>query len=232
MTELRPGTSPPPVRMPIRFFAMTTPLLHFHGLLRKPMDAGSLSRGGDSRRGWGCTFAESLHDLRDDFARMSNDRNNDRMFVRLRLFEGCELAVEQRGWHEMPIARRQPARDQVPLALEIDDTDIGAIADQDIAISPFERRARDGAMIADTPRRVDPGRNAMQPGPAILIGEWHAAMHLLDVRRRVEPVALLEDPIQPVGEHRRNRALAAAGDSHHHDDGNISQRQSGFGVGL
>src|SRR4029450_1835175 len=26
MTELRPGTSPPPVRMPIRFFAMTTPL--------------------------------------------------------------------------------------------------------------------------------------------------------------------------------------------------------------
>ena len=28
MTELRPGTSPPPVRMPIRFFAMTTPLLH------------------------------------------------------------------------------------------------------------------------------------------------------------------------------------------------------------
>src|SRR5262249_679949 len=27
MTEFRPGTSPPPVRMPIRFFAMTTPLL-------------------------------------------------------------------------------------------------------------------------------------------------------------------------------------------------------------
>src|SRR6266545_4357196 len=26
MTELRPGTSPPPVRIPIRFFAMTTPL--------------------------------------------------------------------------------------------------------------------------------------------------------------------------------------------------------------
>ena len=24
MTELRPGTSPPPVRMPMRFFAMTT----------------------------------------------------------------------------------------------------------------------------------------------------------------------------------------------------------------
>src|SRR5262252_4344123 len=147
MTELRPGTSPPPVRMPIRFFAMTTPLLHFHELLRKPMDAGSLSRGGDSRRGWSCTFAESLHDFRDDLARMSNDRNNDRMFVRLRLFERCELAVEQRGRHEMPVASRQPARNQVPLALEVDDADVRAFADQDIAISPFERRARDGAMI-------------------------------------------------------------------------------------
>src|SRR5215472_762533 len=184
------------------------------------MDAGELSRGGDPRRGWGCTFAESLHNLRDDLARMPNDRNNDRMFVCLRLFEGCELAVEQRGWHEMPVAPRQPARDQVPLALEIDDADVRAIAEQDIAISPFERRARDGAMIADTPRRVDPGGNTMQPGPAILIGEWHAAMHLLDVRRGVERVALLEDPIQSVGEDRRNRALAAARDSHHHDDGN------------
>src|SRR6266849_2384928 len=26
MTALRPGTSPPPVRMPMRFFAITTPL--------------------------------------------------------------------------------------------------------------------------------------------------------------------------------------------------------------
>src|SRR5262249_61756495 len=102
MTELRPGTSPPPVRMPIRFFAMTTPLLHFHGLLRKPMDAGSLSRGGDPRRGWGCTFAESLHDLRDDLARMSNDRNNDRKFVHLRLLAGCECAVEQRERDDKP----------------------------------------------------------------------------------------------------------------------------------
>src|SRR5260370_356137 len=109
---------------------------------------------------------------------MRNDRNNDRMFVRLRLFERCELAVEQRGWHEMPVARRQSTRDQIPSALEIDDADVGAIADQDIAISPFERRARDDAMIADAPRGVDPGGNTMQPGPAILIGERHAAIRV------------------------------------------------------
>jgi hypothetical protein len=33
MTELRPGTSPPPVRIPMRFFAMSAPEgeLNFHG---------------------------------------------------------------------------------------------------------------------------------------------------------------------------------------------------------
>ena len=64
----------------------------------------------------------------------------------------------------MPVARRQPTRDQIPSALEIDDADVGALTDKDIPISPFERRARDGAMIADTPRRVDPGGNTMQQG--------------------------------------------------------------------
>jgi hypothetical protein len=54
-----------------------------------PMSAGLLSRGG------GCTLAEPIRDLLDDLARMPNDRNHDRMLVRLRLFECRELAVEQ-----------------------------------------------------------------------------------------------------------------------------------------
>src|SRR5262249_32287224 len=78
----------------------------------------------------------------------------------------------------------------------------------------------------------DPGGNAVQPGPAVLIGERQAAVHLLDVGRRVEPVALLEDPVQPVCEHRRNRTLAAARDAHHHDDGNIPWWRSGVGLGF
>src|SRR5215471_1694570 len=132
------------------------------------------------------------------------------MLVRLRLFECRELAVEQRAWHEMSVARRQPTRDQIPPALEIDDADVGALADQDIAIGAFERRACDGAMVAGAPSRVDPGGDALQPGPAILVGERLPAVHFLDVRLRVEPIALLENPVQPVSEHRCNRALAAA----------------------
>jgi hypothetical protein len=40
------------------------------------------SRGGDSWRRCGCTFAEPLHDLLDDLARMRTDRNYDRMLTR------------------------------------------------------------------------------------------------------------------------------------------------------
>src|SRR5262249_7907183 len=54
----------------------------------------------------------------------------------------------------------------------------------------------------------------------------------LDVGLRVEPVALLEDPIQPVGEHRRDRALAAPGYAHHHDDGSLPRRRTGVFVGF
>src|SRR5262245_26170385 len=104
---------------------------------------------------------------------MWSDRDYDRVFVRARPFERRELAVEQRGRHETPVACRHPTRDQIALALEIDYAHVGALADQDIAIGAFERRARDRAMIADAPGRVDPGGNAVQPGPAILIGERH-----------------------------------------------------------
>ena len=150
------------------------------------------------------------------------------MFVRQRLLEARKLAVEQRGRHEMRVACREPPGDQVPIALEIDEADIGAATDQDIAIGTLERRASDGAMIPDAPRRIDPGGDAVQPGPAILVGERHAAVHLLYVRRGVEPVALLEDPIQPMCEHHCDRALAATGDPHQHKDRRIRQRRGGF----
>src|SRR5438270_12109586 len=144
MTELRPGTSPPPVRMPIRFFAMTTPLRHFPGLLGRRA-SGS---GGKPLRRWSCSLAQPLDDFLDDLARMRNDRDHDCMFVRLRLLEARKLAVEQRGRHEMRVACREPPRDQIPIALEIDEADIRAVADQDIAVNALERRACDDAMIA------------------------------------------------------------------------------------
>src|SRR5262245_8474675 len=191
-----------------------------------------LSRVGDFRRRRACIYAEPLDDLLHDLTRMRNDRDHDRVFVQLRLFECREFAVEQRGWDGMLVACRQPARDQVLLTLEIDDADIAALANQDIAIGAFECGAGDGAMIPGAPSRVDPGGNAMQPRPAILICQRLAGVHLPDVGLRVEPVTVLVDPVQPTREHRGNRALAAARDSHHHGDGRIASSRGGCGLGF
>src|SRR6266550_6707926 len=73
--------------------------------------------------------------------------------------------------------------------------------------------------------RTNPGGDGMKPRPAVLIRQRLAMMHLLDVGLRMEPVAVFIDPMQPVGEHRCNRALAAAGNSHHQDDGRITCRR-------
>src|SRR5262245_39836591 len=123
----------------------------------------------------------------------------------------------------MPIACRQPARDQVPLALQIDDADIAALANQDVAIGAFERRAGDGAMIPDAPRRVDPGGHAMQPGPPVLIGQRLAGVHLPDVGLWVEAVAVLLDPFPPMRVYLASRALAPTTESHHHANGRMSR---------
>ena len=123
-------------------------------------------------------------------------------------------------------ARRNAPRDQLAVALEEHQPDIAAVADQDVAIDAAQRRAGDDAVTAGLPGRVDPGGDRAQPGPAILVGQRLAVMHLLDIRGRVEPVAVLVDPMQAVRQHRRDRALAGAGDAHDHDDG----RAAGAGL--
>src|SRR5208337_1372500 len=119
-------------------------------------------------------FSKFLHDILNDLAGMRNNRDDDRVLVRLRFLERGELAVEERGRHEMPVACGQPARDQLATALEKNDLHVGALADEDIAVGALERRAGDHAVIADAARRIDPGGNGMQPGPAVLVGEWLA----------------------------------------------------------
>src|SRR5580704_1676966 len=81
-----------------------------------------------------------LRDALDDLAGMGSNRDHNRMLVRLRFLERLELALQQRRWHEMAIARRQPARDEVAIAFEKYQAHIVPIADQDVAVSPLERR--------------------------------------------------------------------------------------------
>src|SRR5262249_49306785 len=110
----------------------------------------------------------------------------------------------------MAVARREPARNQIPFAFEIDEPDIAPLADENVAVGPFERRAGDDTVITGASRRIDPGRDAVQPWPAVLVRERLPALHLFDVRGRREPVAVLVNPMQAMPQHRGNRALAGA----------------------
>ena len=154
----------------------------------------------------------------NDFARMRSDRDRDRPFVGGRLLERGELAVEQLRRHEMIGARGDAARDEILIALEIDQPDVLPLADENVAIGPLERRAGDDAMIAGAPRGVDPIGDGMQPGPAILVGERLAMVHLLDVSFGMKPVAVFVKPVQTMREHGADRALARAGNAHHDED--------------
>ena len=105
------------------------------------------------------------------------------------------------------------------VAFEENQPNVAPLADQDIAIGALERRAGDDAVIASLAGGVDPGGDGVQPGPAVLIVQRLAVMHLLDVRLRMKPVAVLIGPMQAMREHRRDGAFAGAGNAHHHDDG-------------
>src|SRR5579864_756505 len=92
--------------------------------------------------------AELFDDGRDNVTGMRLDRNHDRTFVRLRLLQRRELAVEQRRRHEMIVTGGNATRDQVAPALEKNDAHVAPRADQYVAIGALERRAGDDAMVA------------------------------------------------------------------------------------
>ena len=130
------------------------------------------------------------------------------MLVDARWFQRRELAVEQAGRHEMPFAVAHPVADQLPIPFEIDQPDVAAIADQDLAIGLLERRAGDddGLTLGATARDFVGDR--LQPGPAIRVGEGLARAHLGDIGRRVETVAILEAPAEAPAERLPDRALS------------------------
>src|ERR1700738_3022485 len=109
------------------------------------------------------------------------DGHDNRIFFRVRLLERGKLALEQRGRHEMPMTQRHSACDQLPLPLEIHEAYLASAADQNAAVSAFERRARDNGMLARLLRAFDEFCNGAQPRPSVVISERLAGMHFFDV---------------------------------------------------
>src|SRR6267378_24486 len=107
----------------------------------------------------------------------------------------------------MTLPQREPARDQILRALEIDDADILPSMHEDFAIGALQRGAGDHGMLAGLADPVDLIGDRLQPRPTVFIGEGLAGAHLGDVAGGMKYVAILKIPAQPFGELVRNGAL-------------------------
>ena len=109
-------------------------------------------------------------------------------------------------------------------------TNVGTIANQDIAVAAFQSRACDNAARAQTTVAVDPSGDRVQPGPTILVGERNTVVHLLDVCSRVKPIGVLELPSQARSEKCADGGFPRARNSHHNDRRGIGQGSASFVV--
>src|SRR5271168_269356 len=96
----------------------------------------------------------------------------------------------------MLVAGGDTACDQRLVTLEVDQTDVCTITDKNIAVAALQRGTCDDIMSTRTTRLIDPGGDRVQPGPPILVGERNAAVHLVDVGSGMEPIGVLEFPLQ------------------------------------
>ena len=75
------------------------------------------------------------------------DRDDDGIFIRARLLQRFELAVKQASRHEMLVPCGDTARDQLLIAFKINQTNVGTISDQNIAVAALESGACDDARV-------------------------------------------------------------------------------------
>src|SRR5665213_1024563 len=166
-----------------------------------------------------------MHDLGDNLGGPFADINRYRMFIRRRLLQGRELAVEQRHRHEVLVSRCHTPTDKIVRPLEVDQGYIPAIADDDVAVRTLQRRASQHAGFATRAPTVDFLGDFLQPRQPVCIRKRRAAVHFLYVRGWVKIIALLELAAERRCQQRRNRGCAGSGNAH--DDGDY---RLGYGV--
>jgi hypothetical protein len=87
-----------------------------------------------------------------------------------------------------------------------------------VPVGPLERGTRDDPGHAGRGVFLNPGGDLLQPGPAVLIGQWCSGGHLRDVRGGMKVVALCEVPAQLCGENECNGRLSGTGNTHDDKD--------------
>src|SRR4051794_7410329 len=96
---------------------------------------------------------------------------------------------------------------------QIGETHIRAVADNYVAIFALQRRTGNDPGLAPLAPSVDPGRDRTQPRRAIRIAERNAGVHPGDVLRRMQRVAFLELPAEPMRQSDADGGLAGAQDT-------------------
>jgi len=161
---------------------------------------------------------------------MRSPRSDDRPLVRGRSFQQGQLAVEQRGRHEVAGPLRQPLANHAPGVVKMDEADVRLGQAQPVPVSAGERRAGQDR-VATAGRRIPQGRcQGVEPRPAIRIGERPARSHLFDICRRMKIVGVEESPLQRVGEPPPDFRLAGTAHAHHHECAWAEGVVSGLGV--
>src|ERR1700726_3809112 len=98
--------------------------------------------------GRGVGDAKRCENLLHDLLRTALDRNDDRVFIRCRLLERRELALEQARRHEVLMTGGDAPRNELDVAPEADQAHVRAFADDNLAVATLERRAGDHAAFA------------------------------------------------------------------------------------
>src|SRR5258707_15689892 len=94
----------------------------------------------------------------------------------------------------MAMARGETMRDQLAVALEIDDSDLRAVANDDVAVTSLQCRAGHDPVPALGAPAIDLRGDGLEPGKPIGIIERDAAAHLGDVRGRMKIIGFGKAP--------------------------------------
>lgn len=156
---------------------------------------------------------------------------DDRRFVRLRAFEGLKLRIEQASRHEVAGPIVHPAKQRRPIEVQQHEGDRLARRDlQSHPIAAFQGGAGRDRITMIAGSSAQRGADGIQPGPAIIIVEGAAGVHLRDVGGRMQVVALDHGDVQLACQHCGKGGFAAAADAHNDDGTAAAQHSFSFGL--
>src|SRR5215471_7125599 len=101
-------------------------------------------------------------------------------------------SAQQRGRHITVLALHVPRVDYMLVLFQKDEADSLSGADCDLPIGALEVGTGDDAGLVRAQALVDPTCDRLQPVHPVGVIEWAAGTHFLDIRRRMEIIALLK----------------------------------------